>query len=154
MTKDIKEQVDYYASLPYTIYIKQKNDQGTYYVAGYVELPDLFFTGDTPEEALAELESIKRDWIETHLKLGNKMPEPLKANDYSGKINIRLPKSLHARLAILAELEGVSLNQLMVSELSKSAAHSHKNVQVEATSITRTSGTIREKSMRSPSGYK
>lgn len=118
MNADLKEQVDYYSSLPYTIYIEKRNDQGVYYVAGYIELPDLFFTGNTPEEALGELEGIKREWIESQLKLGNKMPEPLKTENYSGNLRIRLPKSLHKRLALLAELEGVSLNQLMVSLLS------------------------------------
>ena len=122
MSKNLKETVEYYTTLPYTIYIEKRQEQGTYYVARVLELPDLFFTGDTPEEAIAELEGIKREWIEEYLKLGNKMPEPLSEKNYSGKIVLRIPKSLHKRLIALAEMEGVSLNQLMVSELSKSAA--------------------------------
>jgi predicted RNase H-like HicB family nuclease len=122
MSEDLKVKVEYYANLPYTTYIEKRQDNGTYYIARVVELPDLFFTGDTPEEALAELEIVKREWIEEYIKLGNKMPEPLAIRQHSGKIVLRIPKSLHERLAIIAELEGVSLNQLMVSELSKSAA--------------------------------
>lgn len=38
----------------------------------------------------------------------------------SGKLLIRLPKSLHASLAREAEAEGVSMNQLMVAKLSVS----------------------------------
>jgi hypothetical protein len=42
-------------------------------------------------------------------------PEP---REYSGKFNVRLPKSLHAALASEAEAEGVSLNQLVVAKLA------------------------------------
>jgi predicted HicB family RNase H-like nuclease len=38
--------------------------------------------------------------------------------DYSGKFNVRIPKSLHAALATEAEAEGVSLNQLVVAKLA------------------------------------
>src|SRR5689334_2416742 len=33
--------------------------------------------------------------------------------EYSGKFNVRVPRSLHAALASEAEVEGVSLNQLV-----------------------------------------
>ena len=38
--------------------------------------------------------------------------------EYSGKFNVRLPKSLHAALASEAEAEGVSLNQLIMTKLA------------------------------------
>jgi hypothetical protein len=38
--------------------------------------------------------------------------------EYSGKFNVRVPKSLHAALASEAESEGVSLNQLVVAKLA------------------------------------
>ena len=38
--------------------------------------------------------------------------------EYSGKFNVRIPKSLHAALAYEAEAEGVSLNQLVVAKLA------------------------------------
>ncbi len=38
--------------------------------------------------------------------------------EYSGKFNVRVPKSLHASLASEAEAEGVSLNQLVVAKLA------------------------------------
>jgi hypothetical protein len=38
--------------------------------------------------------------------------------EYSGKFNVRIPKSLHAALAREAEAEGVSLNQLVVAKLA------------------------------------
>src|SRR5437773_8282911 len=38
--------------------------------------------------------------------------------EYSGKFNVRIPKSLHAALAHEAEAEGVSLNQLVLAKLA------------------------------------
>jgi antitoxin HicB len=118
--KNIKSLVEYYVSLPYTTTIEKWDDgRGPYYVARVIELPDLFMDGDTPEEALKELEEEKPEYIELYLKLGNKMPEPLKTQNYSGKVVLRLPASVHEDLARMAAMEGVSLNQYMVAALSK-----------------------------------
>jgi predicted HicB family RNase H-like nuclease len=38
---------------------------------------------------------------------------------YSGKVNLRMPKSLHRDLARRAEKEGVSLNQFMIVALAR-----------------------------------
>jgi hypothetical protein len=49
------------------------------------------------------------------------LPEPPlrpQRREYSGKFNVRVPKSLHAALAREAEAEGVSLNQLVVAKLA------------------------------------
>jgi predicted HicB family RNase H-like nuclease len=49
------------------------------------------------------------------------LPEPPtgpQRREYSGKFNVRVPKSLHAALASEAEDEGVSLNQLVVAKLA------------------------------------
>ncbi|TSA55328.1 MAG: type II toxin-antitoxin system HicB family antitoxin [Dehalococcoidia bacterium] len=120
--KDLKKQVEYYANLSYTTTVVQQDDgHGIYYLARVIELPGLMMTGDTPAEAFADLESVKREWIETNLRLGNKMPEPVHSPQYSGKVVLRMPPSLHETLVTVAELEGVSLNQYMVYTLSKSA---------------------------------
>ena len=117
---DLKKQVDYYLSLPYTTTIEKWDDgRGPYYVARVIELPGLIMTGDTPDEALAELEDEKPEFIELYLKLGNKMPKPLKTGHYSGRVVLRLPSSVHEDLARMAAMEGISLNQYMLSALSK-----------------------------------
>ena len=55
-----------------------------------------------------------------HKLISGLPPAPMKDfdADYSGRLNVRLPKSLHAALASEAEDEGVSLNQLIVTKLS------------------------------------
>lgn len=39
--------------------------------------------------------------------------------EYSGKLVIRIPRSLHKELKAAAEIEGVSLNQYMLYKLAK-----------------------------------
>jgi predicted HicB family RNase H-like nuclease len=54
-------------------------------------------------------------------QLIDSLPEPAvgpQRREYSGKFNVRVPKSLHAALASEAEVEGVSLNQLVVAKLA------------------------------------
>ena len=122
MKKNIETQVDYYAKLPYQINIEKWDDgDGPYFLARVLELQGCMIHGDTAEEALREIEGVKRDWIKTNIEIGNAMPKPLKAAKYSGKVVLRMSPSLHETLVTVAELEGVSLNHYMVSALSKSA---------------------------------
>ncbi len=54
-------------------------------------------------------------------RLIDSLPDPPigpQRREYSGKFNVRVPKSLHASLASEAEAEGVSLNQLVVAKLA------------------------------------
>jgi hypothetical protein len=54
-------------------------------------------------------------------RLIDSLPDPPirpQRREYSGKFNVRLPKSLHAALASEADAEGVSLNQLIVAKLA------------------------------------
>jgi predicted HicB family RNase H-like nuclease len=46
---------------------------------------------------------------------------------YSGKVNLRMPKSLHRDLARRAEEEGVSLNQFMVVALARAVGKESPN---------------------------
>ena len=116
----LKNDVEYYMRLPYTMKVKYRPEQCGYYVASYVELPDLTMTGDTPEEAVKELLAEKVDWFKTCLELGVTIPLPVEPQKYSGKIVVRIPPSLHESLIEIADMEGVSLNQVMVAALSRS----------------------------------
>ena len=54
-------------------------------------------------------------------ELIDSLPDPPvgpQRREYSGKFNVRIPKSLHAALASEADAEGVSLNQLVVAKLA------------------------------------
>ncbi len=117
--EELKKQVEHYAGLPYTIAVEQRNDQGTYYVARYIELPHFLMTGDTPEEAVRDLEAEKREWFEFNIRQGNRIPKPLKSKKYSGRIIVRMSPGLHEYLACQADLQGTSVNNLMVKAIAR-----------------------------------
>lgn len=89
------------------------------YIALSPEFPGLSAFGKTPEEAIRESETALELFVETYLESGNPLPEPNVIKEFSGQIRARLPKTLHQRLAMRAEEEGVSLNSLMIQFLSE-----------------------------------
>jgi len=128
-TNDIKKQAAYYTGLPYNMTVKYRGEQGGYYVASYIELPDLSMTGNTPEEAVKELLAEKTEWFEECLKQDIYIPLPLEPHKFSGKVALRMSPSLHESLIQLSELEGVSLNQYMVSALARSVGRNETNIK-------------------------
>ena len=63
-------------------------------------------------------------WLETMLLDGNPIPEPDPEPRYSGRLHVRMPKSLHERLVNQAKREGTSLNQWVVTLLAQGAGSS------------------------------
>ncbi len=115
--------LDYYAGLPYTIILERYDDADKpYWVARVAELPHCLIHGDTPEEAVEEIEEVKLDWIKSNLEDGLPVPEPTRKN-YSGEIRLRMPRSLHKHIATMANLENVSLNQYMVATLARGTGY-------------------------------
>jgi predicted RNase H-like HicB family nuclease len=83
------------------------------------ELPDVVEYGETSAEAY----DLAIDTIETAAAAyddqGRAFPAArIPADDYSGRVTLRIPRSLHRALAEASEVEGVSLNQHMVNVLS------------------------------------
>jgi predicted RNase H-like HicB family nuclease len=87
--------------------------------AEIIEFPGCIATGDTAAEALACLEDIAVSWLEATIAKGLRVPEPIENAGFSGKLVVRLPKSLHKKAAHAASREGVSLNQFIVSCVSE-----------------------------------
>ena len=111
----MKKNLKYYLKLDYTIRHKQNEDSS--YFAEIEELPGCMSEGDTKEEALEMIEDAKKAWIEVALKRKIKIPEPEK-DEFSGKLNVRMPKFLHRKLSYRAKQEGVSLNTLISANLA------------------------------------
>jgi len=111
--------VQEYMKLPYNFVIKPIEDEsGSYYHASVLELDGCQSTGETFHEAYEGLMEAMEGWIETKLEAGFPIPKPLDTDSFSGRFVVRLPKSLHYRLAVEAEKEGVSLNQYALYKLS------------------------------------
>ena len=121
-----KQNIKYYMRLPYHTILEQWDDgHGPYWVARIAELPHCMIHGETPQEAVAEIEEVKREWIESNLERGIKIPEPF-SRKYSGQITLRIPPSLHRLISDRAALEDVSLNQFMTSALAQAASYTQE----------------------------
>lgn len=135
--KSTDKELNYYFNLPYTVILERWDDgKGPYWVARVAELPHCMIHGDTPEEAIREIEAVKIDWIKSNLKRGLPIPEP-SPRRYSGKMILRVSPTLHKLLAQRAEVEGMSLNQYMSTALATSVGLSvkrSKGRRVEKTS--------------------
>lgn len=108
-----------YMNLPYTKLVQEINDESGHYFYGRIlELDGCQSTGNTVDELYENLNEAMEGYIEVKLENNIPIPEPEKVSDYSGKFNVRLPKSLHQRLAIEANNEGISLNQLVLYKLA------------------------------------
>jgi len=110
-----EKNFDYYMSLPYTMIMKPSLEGG--FVAKINELPGCLTQGETKAETLEMIEDAKAAWIDIALQDGEEIPEPTN-EEFSGKFNIRIPKTLHKELTIKAKEENVSLNQFTTYLLS------------------------------------
>ena len=112
--------LDYYMNLPYTKIIQEIHDESGHYFYGKIlELDGCQSTGETLEELNANLKEAMEGYIEVMIENKMEIPEPVKEESLSGKFVIRVPKSLHRRLVIEAEKEGVSLNQYAMYKLAR-----------------------------------
>jgi predicted RNase H-like HicB family nuclease len=83
------------------------------------EFPGCIATGDTETDALAALEDVALSWLESVMAMGKAIPEPIENLRFSGKLVLRMPKTLHKKAALAAERDGVSLNQFIVSSVAE-----------------------------------
>ena len=95
-----------------------RNEDGTWF-ARVMELKGCMTEGNTREEALKNLDDAMKGWIDVAIEDGESIPEPLESRSFSGKFVVRVPRSLHRNLAKRAEVEGVSLNQVVVTALAR-----------------------------------
>jgi antitoxin HicB len=106
----------YYLDKTYPVVTYAADEGG--YVAEIEELPGCITQADSLKEVYERIEDARRAWIEVAYEEGMEITLPRTEQEYSGKFVIRLPKYMHRRLSQQAILEGVSLNQYVVSLLS------------------------------------
>ncbi|MDZ5455813.1 toxin-antitoxin system HicB family antitoxin [Azohydromonas lata] len=95
-------------------------DQG--FVAEAPDLPGCSACAPTEVEAAHAAQQAIQAWIEAAQAAGRAVPVPrevLPLRRYSGKFLVRVPRSLHARLARQAAAQGVSLNQYVAGVLAR-----------------------------------
>lgn len=95
-------------------------DEDGEYLAHFVELPNVSAFGETPEEALKELETAWKLTKESYLEEGRELPVAPSRREYSGQFNVRIDKRMHRALATEAARAGISLNALVSEKLAQS----------------------------------
>jgi antitoxin HicB len=85
-------------------------DEGGGWLITFPELSGCVSDGDTIEEAIINGADAEKAWLEAN--------KGWKPEERSGKLNIRIPKTIHRELANQADRENVSINTLIVSYLS------------------------------------
>ncbi|MCL4515438.1 MAG: type II toxin-antitoxin system HicB family antitoxin [Firmicutes bacterium] len=115
------KNIDYYMNLEYPVVFYPAKEGG--YVIEIPDLPGCITQGDEMPDAVKMIQDAKRAWIEARLEDGLPIPEPGDRDNFSGKFNVRVPKSLHKALVEGAKRENVSLNQYIIYQLSKNLGH-------------------------------
>ena len=96
--------------------------------ARIAEFPDICEYGNSFNEAY----NLAIDSVETSAVLlqaqGKSIPAPIiPADNYSGRVTLRLPKSLHRALVNTADNEGISLNQHLTNVLNYYTGYAQAN---------------------------
>ena len=114
---EVERRIDEILRRPYRKIISGDAEEG--FLIEVPDLPGCMTAGATEAEALELLPEAMAVWIESALAHGDPIPEPTAPPSYSGRVLVRMPKTLHRRLAEQAEAEGVSLNQWAVTLLAR-----------------------------------
>jgi len=108
-TNTKRKDLDFYLNLNYPVTIHTGTDGG--FVAGIQELPECMTQGETLEEVFEATKDAQHGWIQVAYESGQDIPLPRGTVRYSGRILLRIPRSLRGTLAYAAKRDGVSLNQ-------------------------------------------
>ena len=101
------------------------------YVAIFPDLPGCMTQGETLEETIEMANEARELWLECEYDTDpNDIPLPSYPIDYSGKLNVRIPKLLHQLLLDAAERDDVSLDQYITMLLTRGEAEDRAMLQV------------------------
>ena len=120
MGKEVWTNVSKAGDAPYPILLRPlQEDEGGGWLAEIPDLPGCMSDGDTPEEAVRNVLKAQEAWLAVSRELGQNVPKPTPLfEECSGRLTLRLPRSLHRQLSLRARMEGVSLNELVLRLIS------------------------------------
>jgi len=96
----------------------QWSEEDQAHISHCLEFPSLSAHGDTPEEALKEIQIVVSESIKWMKSEKEAIPEPLGSKAFSGKYPLRITPELHRELTIRAAEQKVSLNQYIQIKLA------------------------------------
>lgn len=123
----MRKDLEHYLGLHYPVELVRE-EAGVF--AFHPDLDGCAAQGATVEEALANLDEARKLWIEARIEDGLSIEEPLQAEQFSGRISLRMSTELHAQLAQIARRQRVSLNQLMNTVLAEYAGGNRMASQI------------------------
>jgi antitoxin HicB len=109
----------------------QWSEDDQVFIASVPEITGLNAFGETPEEAIKELNAAKELFLQVMKEDGESIPDPDLFVQHSGQLRIRIPRSLHASLSHEAKNEGVSLNTYISHLLSERNAFQKVKKELE-----------------------
>jgi antitoxin HicB len=95
------------------------DEEGGGYLISYPDFCDCIADGETIEQAISNGRQALKATIAALKARRLPVPEPHGGGVASGRFVARVPKSLHAQLALRAKAEGVSLNALVLALLAQ-----------------------------------
>lgn len=95
-------------------------EEGGGFLISFLDFSECISDGETVEETIQNGLDALQETIAALESMNLAVPEPGSGGSYSGKFIQRVPKSIHARLAMRARQEGVSMNSLVTSILAES----------------------------------
>jgi antitoxin HicB len=109
-----------YLDLPYHVsLVRDESERGEgAWTASVEELPACTASAPSAEEAVHRLRKAMEKWIAAALARNEEIPEPRSDSTQSGRLLVRMPKTLHGQLTRAAEKDGVSLNQFITGALA------------------------------------
>ena len=120
---------------PYARLFHAEQDAG--FSAEVLEFPGCFSSGDSAEEAMANLEDAMTVWVESQLDQGRRIPEPLSEREYSGRVTFRMPPGTHEEAARLAAVQGVSLNRWLSDAVARSVGYTNELSEMMLEAVTK-----------------
>jgi antitoxin HicB len=114
---ECRQSLDNYLTREYPFQVLADPDGG--YVIVFPDLPGCMTQVDRVDDIGPMAEDARRGWIETAYERGMEISPPSYPSEYSGKFNLRIPRSLHRQLAEGARRDGVSLNQYVETLLAR-----------------------------------
>jgi len=124
--KGSRREAEYYLRQNYPVVLQRvEESEGGGYRASIPQLGWRTFVaaGDTPQEALDNLEELRRLLIPELIARGEQLPDAVPDVEtpeaYSGNLVVRIPKALHAWLAQEAKRNNCSINKLVTHLLSE-----------------------------------
>ena len=126
---------------PYTV-VPDTEDGG--FVIDFPDLPGCMTQVEDASEIAAMADEVRRLWITSQWRHGERIPEPSLPATHSGKFVVRLPRSLHRDLARSAEREGTSLNAYATTLLARGDAQARIERKLDAIAASPATGRPRQ----------